>query len=103
MNLLSETKPQICSNFFFNKTYIMYSGILMSSDCCDFFTGILSLNMYYLKKRILNTGVPEMHGKILTTSYWLHVELGKNTPTRSNLYEICFKTREPHWCTFYKI
>jgi hypothetical protein len=21
---------------------------------------------------------PEMHGKILTTSYWLHVELGKN-------------------------
>jgi hypothetical protein len=24
------------------------------------------------------SGVPEMHSKILTTSYWLHVELGKN-------------------------
>jgi hypothetical protein len=23
-------------------------------------------------------GVPEMHGKILTTSFWLHVEIGKN-------------------------
>jgi hypothetical protein len=22
---------------------------------------------------------------------------------RSNLWEICFKTRKPHWCTFYKI
>jgi hypothetical protein len=32
---------------------------------------------------ILNTGVPDMHGKILTTRYWLHVELGKNIKKNS--------------------
>jgi queuine/archaeosine tRNA-ribosyltransferase len=44
-------------------------------------------NTYHLsldsKSRIYKSnndvqGVPEMDGKILTMSYWLHVELGKN-------------------------
>jgi hypothetical protein len=44
-------------------------------------TFITSCTNNYLQIKIQNRilqGVPEMHGKILTTIYWLHVELGKN-------------------------
>jgi hypothetical protein len=35
------------------------------------------LKKFYLHKFNIQ-GVIEMHDQILTTSYWLHVELGKN-------------------------
>jgi hypothetical protein len=40
--------------------------------------GYTLYTLYTLYTCTLVQGVREMHGKILTMSYWLHVELGKN-------------------------
>jgi hypothetical protein len=70
----------------FNLYFLLNSEIVSSLYCLwqnnySFFKrGVFcTLFIAVYNKQMKNcTGVPEMQGKILTTSYWLHVELVKN-------------------------
>jgi hypothetical protein len=67
--------------FFFGQT------VLENARCMSVQINIVLFSAAPRAKYIhIIQGVTEMHGKMLTTSYWLHVELGKN-----------------NWHTFYKI
>jgi hypothetical protein len=61
-----------------------YESIFSSKEnYCNLKKSFVGRNFSQKKEKFVSIdlfiqGVPEMRGKILTMSYWLHVELGKN-------------------------